>query len=249
MVLKPHSGVNNGAAGEAGMYRYALYYAPPPGSALAAFGARWLGRDLDGGDAPPPPELARVTAEDWRRAVAAPRRYGFHATLKAPFRLAEGHDEAALAGALEAFCRARAPVPAGKLALRMLADFLVLAPMKSEPGGPVARLAADCVRDFDPFRAPSTAAETARRDPDRLAPSERANLERWGYPWVMEDFRFHLTLTGGLDEPGRARFGAEIARAVLPALAETVEIAEICLCGQNAPDADFRIVERFALRG
>ena len=247
MVLKPVSGVNNGAAGEAGMYRYALYYAPPP--ALAAFGARWLGRDLDGGDAPAPPELARVTAEDWRRAVAAPRRYGFHATLKAPFRLAEGRDETALAGALEAFCRARGPVPAGKLALRVLSDFLVLAPMDAEPGGSLAGLAAACVRDFDPFRAPSTAAEIARRDPGRLAPSERANLERWGYPWAMEDFRFHLTLTGGLDEPGRARFGAEIARAVLPALAEAVEIAEICLCGQPAPDADFRLLRRFALAG
>ena len=228
------------------MYRYAIYYAPPPGSALAAFGARWLGRDLDGGDAPAPPELAGVTVDAWRRAVAAPRRYGFHATLKPPFRMAAGRDEAALAAALEGFCRARGPVAVGKLALRVLSDFLVLAPMEA---GAAARLAADCVRAFEPFRAPATAAETARRNPDRLAPSQRANLQRWGYPWAMEDFRFHLTLTGGLDEAGRARLGAEAARAVLPALAEPVTIAGLCLCGQETPDADFRALARFALGG
>ena len=218
------------------MYRYAIYYVPPPGTALAAFGARWLGGDA--------PDLAGVSVEDWRRAVAAPRRYGFHATLKAPFRLAAGTDERALADALERFCRTCSPAPVGKLALRVLSDFLALAPMER---GAAAELAADCERAFDAFRAPSTAAEIARRRPDRLTASERANLERWGYPFVMEDYRFHLTLTGPLDEAGRARFGTAIARAALPAIAEPVEIADICLCGQPTPDTEFRVLRRFAL--
>ena len=223
------------------MHRYAIYYVPPPGTALAAFGARWLGRDGS-----VPPDLAGVSAEDWRSAVAAPRRYGFHATLKAPFRLVEGYDERALADALESFCRTRAPAPAGKLALRVLSDFLVLAPMER---GAAAELAADCVRAFDAFRAPPTAEESARRRPDRLTASERANLDRWGYPYVMEDYRFHLTLTGPLDEAGRARFGAEIARAALPAIADPVEVADICLCGQASPEAEFGVLGRFALEG
>ncbi len=220
------------------MYRYAIYYVPPPETALAAFGARWLGRD--------PPDLAEASAGDWRRAVAEPRKYGFHATLKAPFRLAEGNGEGELTDALELFCRTRGPVPVGKLALRTLSDFLVLAPM--EPGA-AAELAADCVRAFEPFRAPATADEILRRTPERLTGSERANLDRWGYPWVMEDYRFHLTLTGPLDEEDRARFGAGIARMVLPAIAEPVEIGELCLCGQPAPDADFRVLRRFVLEG
>ena len=220
------------------MYRYAIYYVPPPGTALAALGARWLGRDA--------PDLAGVSAEDWRRAVAAPRRYGFHATLKAPFRLAAGTDERALADAVERFRRTRGPAPVGKLALRVLADFLALAPMER---GAAAELAADCVRAFDAFRAPPTAAEIARRRPDGLTASERANLERWGYPYVMEDYRFHLTLTGPLDEADRARFGAAIARAALPAIAEPVEIADICLCGQDSPEAEFGVLGRFALDG
>ena len=220
------------------MYRYAIYYVPPPGTPLAAFGARWLGRDA--------PELAGVSAENWRRAVAKPRKYGFHATLKAPFRLAEGCSERELSDAIERFCRTRGPVPVGKLALRMLADFLVLAPMER---GAASALAADCVRAFDAFRAPPTAAEIARRQPDGLTASERANLERWGYPYVMEDYRFHLTLTGPLGEASRARFGAVIARAALPAIAEPVEIADICLCGQSSPEAEFSVLGRFALEG
>ncbi|MDE0172768.1 MAG: DUF1045 domain-containing protein [Defluviicoccus sp.] len=220
------------------MYRYAIYYVPPPGTALAAFGARWLGRDA--------PDLTGVSAEDWRRAVAAPRRYGFHATLKAPFRLAAGTDERALADAVERFRRTRGPASVGKLALRVLADFLAFAPMER---GAAAELAADCVRAFDEFRAPLTAEESARRRPDGLTASERANLDRWGYPYVMEDYRFHLTLTGPLDEAGRARFGAAIARAALPAIAEPVEIADICLCGQKTPEAEFGVLGRFALEG
>lgn len=223
------------------MYRYAIYYVPPPDTALAAFGARWLGHDKAG-----PPDLAGVSVEDWRSAVATPRRYGFHATLKAPFRLAEGCDERALSDALERFCRTRGPAPVGKLALRVLSDFLVLAPMET---GAAAALAADCVREFDSFRAPLTADETERRRPDRLTESEKTNLERWGYPWVMEDFRFHLTLTGSLDDESRAKFGAGIARTVLPAIEEPVTIAEICLCGQQAPGADFDVLDRFALKG
>ena len=223
------------------MFRYAIYYVPPPDTALGGFGARWLGLDASA-----PPDLAGVSVEDWRSAVAAPRRYGFHATLKVPFRLADGHDERALADALQSFCRTRAAAPVGKLALRVLSDFLVLAPMEA---GAAAALAADCVRAFDPFRAPPTAEEIARRTPDRPTESERANLERWGYPWVIEDYRFHLTLTGPLDEAGRAKFGAGIARIVLPAVAEPVGIGDICLCGQPAPDADFRVLRRFVLEG
>ena len=220
------------------MYRYAIYYVPPPGTALAAFGARWLGSDA--------PDLVGLGAEDWRSATAAPRRYGFHATLKAPFRLAEEYDERTLVDALASFCRTRTPMPVGKLALRVLSDFLVLAPM--DPGA-AAGLAADCVRAFDSFRARLTQEEIERRRPDRLTASERASLDRWGYPYVMEHYRFHLTLTGPLGAADRARFGAAIARAVLPAISEPVEIADICLCGQEAPDADFRVLGRFALGG
>ena len=231
------------------MYRYALYYAPPPGTALAGFGARWLGRDPDGAEAPALPELARVTADEWRRAVAAPRRYGFHATLKAPFRLAEGRDERSLLDALEGFCRARGPTPVGKLALRVLAGFLVLAPMEVGEPDPVADLASDCVRGFESFRAPLTASEIARRGPDRLTARQKAHLERWGYPYVEEEYRFHLTLTDRLDEAGRAKFGGEIARMVLPAVAEPIVIEELCLFGQASPGADFRVLRRFGFGG
>ena len=35
---------------------------------------------------------------------------------------------------------------------------------------------------------------------------QASNLDRWGYPYVFDDFRFHMTLTGPLtaDDRGRA---------------------------------------------
>ena len=253
MVLEAVSGVNSTSfrlvQRTGAMYRYALYYAPPPGTALAAFGARWLGRDPDGAEAPASPELARVTPGEWRRAVALPRRYGFHATLKAPFSLAEGRNERSLLDALEDFCRARGPAPVGKLALRVLSDFLVLAPMEAGEPEPVAELAFECVRAFDSYRAPLTAAEIARRRPERLSAPQQAKLERWGYPYVEAEYRFHLTLTDRLDKGGRAKFGGEIARMVLPAVAEPIVIEELCLFGQAAPGADFRVLGRFGFGG
>ena len=237
MVLKPGSGVNGKRLRHDVPLRDLLR--PAAGTALAAFGARWLGRDA--------PDLAGVSAEDWRRAVAAPRRYGFHATLKAPFRLAAGTDERALADALERFRRTRGPAPVGKLALRVLGRFPRPRPDGAGRGGRTRRRLRARVRRVP--RAAHRGGDCARRRPDGLTASERANLERWGYPYVMEDYRFHLTLTGPLDEAGRARFGAAIARAALPAIAEPVEIADICLCGQDSPEAEFGVLGRFALDG
>ena len=66
--------------------RYAIYYLPPAG-ALADFGARWLGWDVRRGAA-----AVQLDLPGLRDATEAPRKYGFHGTLKPPFRLAEGQE-------------------------------------------------------------------------------------------------------------------------------------------------------------
>ena len=64
--------------------RYAIYYAPAPGSGLDRFGATLLGYDaFTGKDLPFPEDILQV-APDWRGLTGDPRKYGFHATLKAP---------------------------------------------------------------------------------------------------------------------------------------------------------------------
>lgn len=175
--------------------RYAIYYTPAPGSALAAFGAAVLGGEPflrgEGGDGLDPAlsaSLAAVTAE--------PRTYGFHATLKAPMRLASGVAEGDLLDAAAALAEYREPIRVGRLGVVLIGDFAALVPEAPPPE--LGLFAAECVAALDPLRAALSEPERARRRPERLGPRRRALLDRWGYPHVFEAFRFHMTLTGRL---------------------------------------------------
>ncbi|MFK5600159.1 DUF1045 domain-containing protein [Methylobacterium sp. HMF5984] len=211
--------------------RYALYVTPEPGSALAAFGEAVLGdAHLPGWDAAARAALAVVTA--------APRVYGFHATLKAPMRLAAGRTEGDLLAACAALAQPRAPLAVGPLAVTLLGDFVALVPTAPPPG--LGLLAAECVAALDPFRAGLTPAERARRQPERLDARRRALLDRWGYPHVFEAFRFHMTLTGRLAGDARETWRARLAAACPPT---ALTIDAITLLRQDGA-APFRILRR-----
>lgn len=206
--------------------RLAIYYLPPPGP-LADLGNAWLGWDARAGVAVARPDCGL----DLAALTAAPHRYGFHATLKAPFRLAADRMQAEVAAALHDHAARLAPVllPEG-LALRAEHGFLALMPPAPVPE--LTALAAGLVRGLDGFRAPLTTAERARRRPETLSPRQRAQLDRWGYPWIFADFRFHMTLTGPLADP------APVMRAlapVLPAdLGAPLTIRHVALMGEDA---------------
>ena len=190
-----------------GCSRFAVYFAPPEDSALGRFGADWLGWDAATGRAragPELPGLPRPRAE----LTEVPRRYGFHATLKAPFRLADGRDAAGLDAALAALAAGRAAFELPRLALTALGAFLALAPAAAS--APLAGIAAACVTELDGFRAPLTEADIARRAAG-LDGVEAAHLRRWGYPYVLDRFRFHLTLTGPLAPADRAAAESALA--------------------------------------
>lgn len=222
--------------------RHAIYFAPPAGSALAAFGAAWLGWDPATGVATDGLALQGI---DRDAVTAAPRRYGFHATLKPPFRLA---------GTVEALDAAAAAVAAGRqgFALRLrlaeIGRFLALVP--ATPGGEAGAgaLADACVRGLDAFRAPAGGEELARRRGVGLDAEEEANLVAWGYPYVGSRFRFHMTLTGALPDGLRAEVAAALAPQLAPLLAEPVPVVEVCRFAEAA-DGRFRIVRRFPLGG
>ncbi|WP_138469484.1 DUF1045 domain-containing protein [Poseidonocella sp. HB161398] len=225
--------------------RYAVYYLPPEGP-LARFGASWLGWDvLTGRPAAQPAELA--PGLDLAAITATPRKYGFHATVKPPFRLAEGESAGALAEAFAAFCASAAPVRMEALRLSRLGSFLALA-AEGDPA-PLRHLAAAAVRDLDRFRAPAPEAEMARRRGRGLSPAQEENLQRWGYPYVMEEFRFHMTLTGSLRAPGLAeRAEAVLGPALAPLLPAPFEIGTLCLAGADREDR-FRLIARHPLGG
>src|SRR5438876_2656869 len=64
--------------------RYAIYYVAAPGTDLDRFGTQLLGYDAySGADLPFPNDIIRM-APNWRDMTKDPRKYGFHATLKAP---------------------------------------------------------------------------------------------------------------------------------------------------------------------
>jgi putative phosphonate metabolism protein len=170
-------------------HRYAIYLAP--GEPYRAFGSQWLGRDAETGTALPHPDRPQA----W---IDAPAHYGLHATLKPPFRLATGTSAPMLDAAARAFAREHAAFDA-PLVLRSLRGFLAWCLDENTAGARATHALADaCVQAFEPFRAPATAEEVARRKPGQLTPAQRQMLEDWGYPYVFDTFKFHITLTGML---------------------------------------------------
>ncbi|WP_158671735.1 DUF1045 domain-containing protein, partial [Bradyrhizobium guangdongense] len=184
-----------------GFPRYAIYFAAGADSALSRFGAELLGYDAYTGDEVPFPREALQIAPDWRDITADPRKYGFHATLKAPMALASGRTEAGLVAACATFAGQPRTIPVIRPVVDTIGGFIAVIP--AEPVDALQQFAADCVREFDSFRASLTAEDRARRKPEKLDERQRDYLDRWGYPYVMEEFRFHMTLTGRLDAERR----------------------------------------------
>ena len=220
--------------------RYAIYYLPPPGP-LADFGAAWLGWDVETGRAVPQPDIDGIAA-----LTETPRKYGFHATLKPPFRLAPGRDAAALLDAVAGLAGRCPAAQADGLALTLLGRFLALT--AKGDNGDIARVAAACVGELDTFRAPPTADDLARRRRSNLSERQDALLMRWGYPYVMEEFRFHMTLTARLSKPDMAAAQQALA-AHLPALPAPFVLDAVSLVGERASDGRFELIRRFPLSG
>lgn len=173
--------------------RYALYFAPAADHPLTKTASRWLGRDAFTGETFVTPKVEGISTDDLHALTADPRRYAFHATLKAPFELAAGKSEADLIEAFERFAGTTPAFDIPNAVIGQLGRFFALVPDRIYPQ--LQAFAADVVEQFEPFRAPLSDADIARRKPDTLSPEHRANLMRWGYPHVMDEFRFHMTLT------------------------------------------------------
>ncbi|WP_299367839.1 DUF1045 domain-containing protein [uncultured Tateyamaria sp.] len=223
--------------------RYAVYYTPAPDTAMARFGAHWLGWDSAAGTAVAHPDIPDI---DMARITDTPRKYGFHGTIKPPFRLAEGRTEAQLHSALADLCAQSAAVTLNALVLRRLGRFLALVP--DDDATALGAVAARMVQDLDAFRAPPTATELEKRRAARLSPAQDAHLVRWGYPYVLDQFRFHLTLTGKLDKPTLARTESVLSQYLAPVPLAPHVINALTLCGED-PTGRFHQIERFALAG
>ena len=227
-----------------GFTRYALYFAPPPGP-LADFGAAWLGWDPRSGR-----KLAHPALPGLPMPVASitrtPHKYGLHGTLKPPFRLAQGFDVSELHNAVEALSSSLEPVLLDGLKLARVDGFLALVPEGDTI--PLALLAARIVEALDAFRAPPSETELERRRQVGLSPRQEILLQKWGYPYVMEEFRFHLTLTGTLTDAEAAAVATVLRPALEPITPAPLRIRDICLFGEGQ-DGRFHNLHRYTLSG
>ncbi|UXX84475.1 DUF1045 domain-containing protein [Roseovarius pelagicus] len=222
--------------------RYAIYYTPPDG-ALADFGAAWLGWDIARGVSVPHLVMDGLPAPVWD-ITERPRRYGLHATIKPPFTLAKARHVEELQAAFDAFCATRAPVTLPALTLAPLGRFLALIP--STPCAAVTDLAAHAVRHLDDFRAPPDRETLDRYRTGLLTAAQEQNLQNWGYPHVMDAFRFHITLSGKLPKRQVAVLTAALAAHVEPLLPAPFVLDALSLVGEDE-DGRFHLIRRVAL--
>lgn len=224
--------------GYEGYARYGVYWCPD--TDLAEAGAQWLGWDLYARAK----RSVEAPADDM---VATPRRYGFHATLKAPFRLAEGHAPGDLDAAVAALAARLRPVVLPGLTIDASLGFLALRP--TEQTADLDTLAGACVRELDAHRAPLNEAERARRKASGLDAAALERLDRWGYQSVFEHFRFHLTLSRRLTDaevsPVLDRAKAHFGRF----LGAPVTLGALSLVGDPGEGAPFHHLASHALSG
>lgn len=226
------------ASARTGGARYAVYWTPEPGSLLADLDERLFG------DAP---MLSGIDPETLNAATATPARYGLHATLKAPFHLAEGAAPAELHAAVAAFARNRAPVTAPPLQVAELGRYLALRPSAPTPN--LDALAAEVVRTFDGFRRAPDEAELERRRAAGLSAQEEENLRLWGYPYVFDAFRFHVTLAGPCDDETRARLQPALEAELAPQVQAPFVLDALSIAEQPDRASPFRVTGRYPLGG
>ena len=221
--------------------RYAVFFTPI--GPLTAWGSAWLGWDSAKGRCVPNPN---GTGVDLAWITAAPRKYGLHATLKAPFRLAQGASLEQLQQAATKFASQYAAFDIGAMELRHDSGFVALRP-KSTPKK-LRDFAASTVKAFDPFRAPLTDTDITHRRKALLTARQDQQMLDWGYPFIFDDFHFHLTLSGSLPQPQAAAVIAALTPDLEPMMPTPFVIDAITLMGQDS-DGMFHQIHRHALTG
>ncbi len=221
--------------------RYAIYFSPAKHSVRWTLGAHWLGRDEHDNTALPQPEVAGIGAVDLEAITAEPRRYGFHATLKAPFHLSAGHTEADLVARLGRLAQRLASVALGPLQPATLDNFVALVP--GTPPAALQTLAAACVTGLDDLRASLSETDLARRRSAGLDARGAELLALHGYPHVLERFRFHMTLTGPVDAATAQTVSQALAGQVASLNAQAPLLLDrLCLFVERAPGTPFQRV-------
>lgn len=206
----------------------------------------WLGYDIACDSSVIRPAALTSLVPDIDDITSVPRRYGLHATIKAPFQLAEGYRLEELREATAHLCAMLQPFSLPSLELTEIGSFFCLV-----PGGDTDRLhhlAALMVNELDRFRAPLTEEARRKRINQGLSARQLRHLEQWGYPYVMEDYRFHLTLTGSItDIDARRKLRPVLESHLAASLGDPLNIDALCLVAERSPKSRFELLQKFPL--
>ena len=220
--------------------RYAIYFIPDEDSPLEAAASSWLGRSIYTGK--PLPQTANGL--EMQELTATARRYGLHGTIVAPFRPVEGMSEQGMIAALESFCAGQQSFLVANVIIAQMDGFFAIQSATEHPL--FNTLASEAVKAFQPFKAPLTEAEIARRKPEALSERQRQYLMRWGYPYVMDEFRFHMTLTRETSGTEAAKVADALRDHFALALRPPMQVSALTLCREDAPGAPFEVVRQVA---
>lgn len=219
--------------------RHAIYFAPPHGSPWWAFGAGWLGRDETHDVVPPRFATPTLSEAERDHITTQARRYGFHATLKAPFRLRSGVTLEELLARTRSLAQRLRSIPLSPLQVQRLGPYVVL--LTPDHDTAASGLASACVTELDDLRQPLTPDELARRQPATLNARELELLHRYGYPHVLERFRCHFTLTDQVNEAQAAQVTEAVSSQVALLNAHTpLTLDRLCIFEEPAPGQPFR---------
>ncbi|MCB1739248.1 MAG: DUF1045 domain-containing protein, partial [Gammaproteobacteria bacterium] len=229
--------------------RHAIYFTPEPDHPLQLRAACWLGRSPQatepfgarpGGLAVSPAEIAEITTD--------PARYGFHATLKAPFRLRPEHSVAALDRDVEHLASRYVRFVIERLEIGWIGGALALVYVGCHEL--LSSLAFEAVLRLDRYRAPLQRHDVDRRLAAGLTPRQEELLNLHGYPYVAEQFRFHMTLTNDLsDHPLASQALDAVNEWFGPVLAEPLPFDAISRFEQPTRDNPMLELRRFPLNG
>lgn len=222
--------------------RYAIFFAPIKGSFLESFGREWLGRCSETGLAVMHPVLSSINQSEMSDLVTTPRQYGFHGTLVPPFVLKEPCSEDELVAHAKNFAQGQLPFFLAGLSVREIGSFLALV---VENQSRIARLAEASLRSFHPFRKQPTLAEFEQRRSRGLTPVQRRLLMNWWYPYVLEEYRFHMTLTGSIRDKKKRRRILKILSERTELICKTTHpVRELCIFHQAGTESPFTIIHR-----
>jgi hypothetical protein len=216
--------------------RYAIYYIPD--LPLFQIGSDWLGwNSLTGQET--------TLSTNHHRITDRPRKYGFHATMKPPFSLASNSTQGELQDAFQAFCATVSPATGGTLKISRLGRFLAMT--QDVQANDVTDLAASTVSHFDKFRAPLSDNDIQKRRQRRLTPEQDALMLRWGYPYVMQEFKFHMTLTGPLQNDEIVSIEQLANTRFQEFIGQSLNIASLALLGEDRDSGRFHVIEKLSL--